>query len=113
MVDQPETAQPEVRVRLLAPKATGGCGRRDVLEHQQVHRQRAQVRPVHRRRVHPSRRRRGRRRSAATAPFVQPVFDHDRGDGRDVVDLAAHDPGRDGAPKVLPAPTRMRREHGR
>jgi hypothetical protein len=25
---------------------------------------------------------------------VQPVLDHDRGDGRDVVDLAAHHPGR-------------------
>ena len=71
-----------------------GARDRDVLEHQQVHRQRAQVRPVHRRRAHPDRRGRGRRRAAAATSFVQPVLDHDRGDGRDVVDLAAHHPRR-------------------
>jgi hypothetical protein len=71
----------------------GGAGDRDVLEHQQMHRQRAQVRPVHRGGAHPGRRRRGRHRTAAAAAFVQPVLDHGWGHGGgDVVDLATHHP---------------------
>nr|WP_308015521.1 hypothetical protein [Pseudonocardia sp. ICBG1293] len=70
-----------------------GAGDRDVLEHQQVHRQRTQVRPVDRRRAHPGRSGRGRRRATAAPLLVQPVLDHDRADGRDVVDLATHHPG--------------------
>jgi hypothetical protein len=82
-----------------------GAGDRDVLEHQQVHRQRAQVRAVHRRRTDPSRRGRGRGRPAAAAPAVEPVLDHDGSDGRDVVDLAAHHAERRSAGQVAAAAT--------
>ena len=85
-----------------------GAGDRDVLEHQQIHRQRAQVRAVHRGRAHPGRRGRGRCRPAAAAASVQPVLDHDRGDGRDVVDLAAHH-----ARRAAPRSDRCRSHHRR
>ena len=82
---------------------------RYVLEHQQVHRQRAQVRPVDHRRARLWRRGRRGHRAARTASLVHPVLSGRRGDLRDVHDLAHHHARLGRSDQILPAPaTRLR-----
>jgi hypothetical protein len=67
-----------------------GPSDRDVLEHQQVYRQRAQARPVLSRPTDSGRGRGQGHRAAPAAAAVQPMLDDHRADRRDVVHLAAH-----------------------